>query len=47
MVKFTTIAISEDTKGELDKLKVHPNQSYDEVISNILKQKKRVDKNGL
>ena len=36
--EMTTIAISNKTKGYLDKLKVHPNQSYDEAIANLIKK---------
>lgn len=45
-MKTTTIAITNETKEKLDKLKVHPNQSYDEVITNIL-EKKEGDRNGV
>lgn len=33
---MTTIEISKKNKKELDKLKIHPRQSYDEVITNLL-----------
>jgi len=35
----STIMVYLDTKDKLDKLKIHPNQSYDEVIQKLLKQK--------
>ena len=34
---ITTIGVKFSTKFELDKLKVHQNQSYDEVIEMLLK----------
>ena len=37
MVK-TTISIKEINKQGLDKLKVHPRQTYDEVIEGLLKK---------
>ncbi len=37
---MTTIAVSMKTKGYLDKLKVHPNQSYDEAITILIKKVK-------
>ncbi len=36
--KQTTIAVGESTKELLDKLKIHPNQSYDEIIREIIKK---------
>lgn len=33
---FTSIRISVETKEKLDTLKVHPNQSYEEVIIKLL-----------
>ena len=39
MSKHTTIQISEETKVQLAKLKVHPRESYDEVIERLLKDK--------
>lgn len=33
----TTLKVSEKTKNELDKFKVHPRQSYDEVILYLIK----------
>ena len=32
-----TIKISEKLKKELDKIKVHPRQSYEEIISELVK----------
>ena len=32
----STIMVYLDTKAELDKLKVHPNQSYDEVLQKLI-----------
>lgn len=34
--EYTTISISLDVKHKLDSLKVHPRQSYDEVLGMIL-----------
>lgn len=36
---ITTIRLSKETKGEMDRLKIHPNQSYNEVIEVLLGQK--------
>ena len=36
--ELTTIAVMPSTKALLDKLKVHPNQSYDEIIREIVKK---------
>ena len=35
----TTIKISKETKKELDKLKIHPRQSYEEVIKKLVEVK--------
>lgn len=40
--KITTIGVSLNTKEALDKLKVHHNQSYDEVINKLLGAVKNV-----
>lgn len=37
-IESTTIMIYLDTKAKLDSRKIHPNQSYDEVIKKLLKQ---------
>jgi len=37
---LTTIALLHSTKNALDKLKIHPNQSYDELLREILKKLK-------
>ena len=34
--KVTTIKVDRETKHRLDKLKVHPKESYDEIIQKIL-----------
>ena len=36
----TTIKISKDTVNALNELKIHPRQSYEEVIIKLLKKKK-------
>jgi len=33
----TTIKITKETMDELNKFKIHPRQSYDEVISMLIK----------
>jgi len=37
----TTIKIKEKTKWDLDLMKVHPRQSYDEVIAKLIKEFKK------
>lgn len=37
---FTTIRIDDETKKELDILKVHERQSYDEIINVLIKKVK-------
>ncbi len=37
---ITTIKISKDTVNALNQLKIHPRQSYEEVILQLLKEKK-------
>jgi|TARA_R100000789_G_scaffold95368_1_gene95861 hypothetical protein len=34
--ELTTISMKPSTKDMLDKLKIHPNQSYEEVIIKLL-----------
>ena len=43
----TTIAILQSTKEALEKLKIHPNQSYDELLREILKKLKKEKKEEL
>lgn len=38
--QITTIKISKDTVKSLNELKIHPRQSYEEVILQLLKEKK-------
>ena len=38
--EVTTIKISKDTVSALNQLKIHPRQSYEEVIIKLLKNKK-------
>ena len=38
--KLISIKISKENKEELDKLKIHPRQSYDEVIGGLIKKRK-------
>ena len=35
----TTLRVSGDTKDRLSQLKDHPNQSYDEIITQILNER--------
>jgi hypothetical protein len=39
--QLTTISIKGSTKDELDEFKVHPRQSYDEVIGTVIKLAKK------
>jgi len=41
ILMWKSIKIKEKTKKELDKLKIHPRQSYDEVIMNLVKKCKK------
>ncbi len=36
---ITTIALSQETKDELEGMKVHPRESYEDVIKRLLKRK--------
>jgi predicted CopG family antitoxin len=38
---FTTIKIPFNLKTKLDKMKIHPNQSYNDLIKNLLKNLKQ------
>lgn len=38
--KITTIKISKETVEKINQLKIHPRQSYEEVILELLKLKK-------
>jgi len=40
MVK-QTIALDQSTKDELNKLKIHQRQSYEEIILGLIKEKKK------
>ena len=42
--EITTIKISKDTVNALNQLKIHPRQSYEEVILELLKKKKGENK---
>ena len=41
MVNNTTIKISSDTRVSLELMKVHPRQSYDEVIVKLIMESKK------
>ncbi len=43
MKKETTIQLSRQTVNELNNLKVHPRQSYREIIFDLLKTKKKLN----
>lgn len=36
---MTTIAVSQKTKARLERLKVHPRESFEDVIVRLLKRK--------
>jgi len=38
-MKITTIQISVETKGKLEKAKVHPRETYEDVIKRLLEGK--------
>lgn len=38
--EITTMSVRQLTKERLDKLKIHPNQSYDEIINEIIDKMK-------
>lgn len=40
MKQITTIKLSKETVKLLNQLKIHPRQSYEEVIVDLLKKKK-------
>jgi len=40
MVNDTTIKISSDTRVSLELMKIHPRQSYDEVIVKLIMESK-------
>lgn len=37
--EMTTIAVSQKTKARLERLKVHPRESFEDVIVRLLKRK--------
>jgi predicted CopG family antitoxin len=43
MPEYTTIQLSRTVVNNLKKLKMHPRQSFDDVISNLLKSKSAKD----
>ncbi|HNW05903.1 MAG TPA: antitoxin VapB family protein [archaeon] len=43
MSEYTTIQLSKSVVNDLKKLKMHPRQSFDDVISNLLKSKSAKD----
>ncbi|HLC86321.1 MAG TPA: hypothetical protein VJG30_03485 [Candidatus Nanoarchaeia archaeon] len=38
MKKMTTIQLTEETKKKLDSKKIHPRESYEEVINRVLEE---------
>lgn len=43
---FTTIKISKETASLLNELKIHPRQSYEEVILGLLNKKRGANHEG-
>lgn len=43
MSEYTTIQLSKSVVNDLKKLKMHPRQSFDDVISNLLKSRSAKD----
>ena len=43
MKKETTIQLSREAVKKLSNLKVHPRQSYEEIISQLIKKDKKLD----
>ncbi|MHC1627881.1 MAG: DUF7557 family protein [Candidatus Nezhaarchaeales archaeon] len=43
-VKKTTIQVSRELKAELDKLKVHPREPYEDVLKRLVKAYKEKEK---
>jgi hypothetical protein len=41
MSQLKTIQVKDSTKDELDEFKVHPRQSYDEVIGTVIELAKK------
>ena len=41
MEKITTIKLSKKVVEELSKLKIHPRQSYEEVVVELIKKSKK------
>ncbi|MGQ9513891.1 MAG: DUF7557 family protein [Thermoproteota archaeon] len=40
-MKKTTIAISKEVKKELDRLKVHPREPYEDVIKRLIERSRK------
>ncbi len=40
-MNITTIKISQETKRKLDKVKIHPRETYEDIIVRLLKVVKR------
>lgn len=45
-VILTTIAISEEVRDELEKLKLHPREPYEDVLQRILKRMNELKEEG-
>ena len=41
MVKTTTIRVDEETKGLLDAVKIHPRETYNDVLKRLIKDVKK------
>jgi len=40
-MNITTIKISQETKRKLDKVKIHPRETYEDIVVRLLKMVKR------
>ncbi len=41
MVEVTTIKISKDVKDKMDKIKIHPRETYEDVVVRLMKNEKQ------
>jgi len=39
--KYTTIRLSKETKRMLDELKIHPRETYEQVVKRLIKSQKK------
>lgn len=40
-MKVTTIKLSQEVKAKLDKLKVHPRETYEDVVKRLIGKKQK------